>query len=42
MLGLLTQTRPLVFTSIELLGIRLARLSAQRDESNLHFLAIAT
>ena len=42
MLGLLKQTVPLVFTSIELLGIRLAQLSARRDEGNLQFLAIAT
>ncbi len=42
MLCLLKQSRPLVFTTIEPLGIRHAQLSSQGDERNLQFLAIPT
>ena len=42
MLGLLKQSGPLVFTALELVGIRLAQLSAQGDKCNLQFLTIAT
>jgi len=42
MLGVLKQSGPLVFAAIELLRIGLAQLSAQGDECNQQFLAIAT